>query len=472
MINESIDRKANNKLRWLLIGISGVLAVVGLLLWFGSISVFGPPPRHLRERWEAGHFDLPDDERQRLRGISVEFDPSNDKYADRAIEQTALVSSYVMKRDEPVKRREQLAVFQADPSRKVAVTSEAFRHFYQAYANQDHPVFITSDSILNAFHRILEDSILKLEFRQVEQLERLLPMLDERLAVTRRSADSEVARSARRRAQTVIGVARQLIDPSYEPNSEIRRIVQEETARVESGTGQSMSDWLGEPRPSFLGIDYSRFTPEGLHTRSDKLRRHYRSVRWLQTIPFDVGDDEHLLSLSLIGEAAKDTSWASFAEAYRDFFGGADDWSLQTLNSLHPDSNDLPDSIDTLRTKLMQQSLTAEDEQFITNYGEKLAALLNYELHSASDPLDDAMRCVSVLTQANGNHVHIAVARPQAIYVLYPDHGQGLLCRGAVFPYFEFSDDSVVDDQAWKTRVDSVTSPHRPRWLEPLFTDE
>nr|WP_161501536.1 DUF3160 domain-containing protein [Rhodopirellula sp. SM50] len=797
MMSESVDRKSSNKTRWLLIAVAGALAVVGLLYLFDRISVFGPPPRQLRDRWEAGHFDLPDDERQRLRGISVEFDSSNERYAEHAIEQTQLASSHVIKRDGPVKRREQLADFQADPSRKVAVTTEEFRHFYQAYANQDHPVFITSDSILNAFHRILEDSILKLEFRQVERLQRLLPMLDERLAVTRRPTDSEVARFARRRAQTIIGVARQLIDPSYEPDSEIRRIIQEETERVESGTGQSMPDWLGEPKRSFLAIDYSRFTPEGLHTRSDPLRRHYRSVRWLQTIPFYVGDDEHLLSLRLIGEAANGTSWASFAETYRDFFGGTDDWNLQTLNSLQPDRGELPDSIDTLRRKLLQhlnatgppskindrvaeefappdpeslslrvlsasrtpesilfqatadwtkppasvglllctalgsklarqqlaesnesesiakidsvgslladdsvygeylqclatllkpidsspgfmstdrwqlkscqtvlggwtqmrhtfalqakqnrivlnqsshvgagfvepnpeffrrlgrlasrieksldelgafeisyehmrfrlnesarffmlirtleqegiginkfriqltvedrefvyevfekmgesnpqnwlsfapldgkhselilaaivqvsdyierrelpndraargailkgesssnrvrwqrlakvserlgdlaskqldhQSLTAQDEQFITNYGETLAALLNYELYSASDPLDDAMRCVSVLTQANGNHVHIAVSRPQAIYVLYPDQGQELLCRGAVFPYFEFTDDAIVDDQSWKTRVDSANSPARPNWLKPLFTDE
>lgn len=34
------------------------------------------------------------------------------------------------------------------------------------------------------------------------------------------------------------------------------------------------------------------------------------------------------------------------------------------------------------------------------------------------------------------------------------------------------TDDTIVDDQSWKTRVDSATSPDRPRWLDPLFTDE
>jgi hypothetical protein len=64
------------------------------------------------------------------------------------------------------------------------------------------------------------------------------------------------------------------------------------------------------------------------------------------------------------------------------------------------------------------------------------------------------------------------VTRPQAIYVLYPHHGQQLLCRGAVFPYFEFTDNEIVDDESWKTRIDSATIPARPRWLEPLFTDD
>lgn len=796
MMSEGADRKSSNKLRWMLIGIAGMLTVVGLLLLFDRIGGFGPQSRHLRDRWEAGHFDLSDDERQRLRGLPVEFASSNERYADRTLEQTKLAGSHVIKRDDPVKRREQLAAFQADPTRKVAVTSEEFRHFYQAYANQDHPVFITSDSILNAFHRILEDSILKLEFRQIERLQSLLPRFEERLTAARRSTDSEVTRSARRRARTVIGVARQLIDPNYEPDSEIRQVVQEETGRVESGAGRSMPDWLGKPSPSFLAIDYSRFTPEGLHTRGDSLRRHYRAVRWLQTIPFYVGDDEHLISLRLIGEAAQDTRWASFAETYRDFFGATDDWDLQTLDSLELESNELRDSIDTIRTELLQrlsargppsrindlvalesapldsetlalrvlsafrtpesilfqstagsakppasvgllvctalgsklarkrlaessepdsivkvdrvndlldddsvygeylqclatllkptdsspgfmstdrwqlkscqtvlggwtqmrhtfalqakqnalvlsqsehvgagfvepnpeffrrlgrlssriekslselgafeisyehlrfrlnelarcfmlirglqqeglmknglkslapedrefvsdvydkigasnpqwwlgidhlddkncelvlaaivqisdclergelpndraargailqsesssnrvrwlrlaevcerladvagrqldnQSLTAEDEYFITDYGEELARLLKYEAYSASDPCDDAMRCISVLTHANGDHVHIAVSRPQAIYVLYPDRGQQLLCRGAVFPYFEFTDNEIVDDESWKRRIDKSTTPARPRWLEPLFTDD
>ena len=792
-MSESADWKFNSKLRWMLTGIVGILTAVGLLPLF---RVFGPHPRHLRDRWEAGHFDLSVEERQRLRGLSIEFASFNERYADGTLEQTKLASSHVIKRDDAVTRREQLAAFQKDPTRKVAITSEEFRHFYQAYANQDHPVFITSDSILNAFHRILEDSVLKLEFRQIERLQSLLPKLDERLSEARQSTDSEVARSARRRVQTVIGVARQLIDPNYEPDSEIRHVVQEETQRVESGMGRSMPDWLGKPRPSFLAIDYSQFTPEGLHTRSDSLRRHYRAVRWLQTIPFYVGDDEHLISLMLIVEAAKDTPWSSFAEAYRDFFGGTDDWDLQTLNSLNPDTNESPDSIDTLRTKLLQrldaketpskindlvaeefapldsealslrvlsayrtpeailfhatadpakrpasvglllctalgsklarerlaessesaliaetdesrwldddslygeylqclaklltptdsspefmstdhwqmkscqtvlggwtqmrhtfalqakqnalilsqsqhvgsgfvepnpeffrrlgrlasriekslgdlgafeisyellrfrlnelarsvsliraleqegliknglksltpedrdfvyavyekigasepyfwvegtnqqdgkhyervlaaivqvtdcvergelpndraargtisksesssnrarwlrlaevcerlrdlaskqldnQTLTTKDDHFITSYGEALAGLLNYEAYSASDPLDDAMRCTSVLTRANGNHVHIAVARPQAIYVLYPHHDEQLLCRGAVFPYFEFTEDQIVDDESWKVKIETATTPARPRWLKPLFTDD
>lgn len=806
MVNDLVQRFFNSaatrlqnrrRLRWLLIAIAGMIAVVGLLRLLDRAGLFGPHPRHLRDRWEAGHFDIPDEERQRLRGMSVEFASYYERYADLTVEQTKLERSRVIKRDKPVERREQLAVFLGDPTLKVAVTSEEFRHFYQAYANQDHPVFITSDSILNAFHRILEDSILKLEFRQVERLQKLLPALEGGLSVASRSTDSNVARSARRRAQTVIGVARLLIDPNYEPDAAIRGIVQKETERVESGTERLMPRWLGEPRPSFLAIDYSRFVPEGLHTRSDVLRRHYRAVRWLQTIPFNVGDDEHLIALRLIAEAAKETSWDSFAETYRDFFGGTDDWNLQTLNSLEPDANESPDSIDTIRSKLLQrldaketpnkindwvaaefppldsetlalrllsayrtpestlfqatadssvppasigllvctalgsklahewiaesnesdlivkidrdsgfrdddsvygeylqclatllkptgsapefmssrrwqmkscqtvlggwtqmrhafalqakqnalilsesphvgsgfvepnpeffhrlgrlasrietslgalgafeisyehlrfrlnelarcvmlarsleldgirmyelekqltpedrefvdrvygkmgasvpawwldidhldvekyelvlaaivqlsdcvergelpndraargallagesssnrvrwlrlaevcerlrdlasrqldhQSLTAEDDQFITNYGEELAGLLNYESYSAASPLDDSMRCISVMTHANGNHVHIAVARPQAIYVLYPYRGQELLCRGAVFPYFEFTDSEIVDDVAWKRRVDTATAPARPRWLEPLFTDD
>ena len=40
MMSEGADRKSNNKLRWLLIGIAGMLAVVGLLFLFGRTGVF------------------------------------------------------------------------------------------------------------------------------------------------------------------------------------------------------------------------------------------------------------------------------------------------------------------------------------------------------------------------------------------------------------------------------------------------
>ncbi len=109
------------------------------------------------------------------------------------------------------------------------------------------------------------------------------------------------------------------------------------------------------------------------------------------------------------------------------------------------------------------QSLITEDDYFISSYGEELAGLLKYEAHSATSPLDDAMRCTSVLTHANGNHVHIAVARPQAIYVLYPHQGEQLLCRGAVFPYFEFTDNEIVDDQSWKKRIGLINWRDRLR---------
>lgn len=125
---------------------------------------------------------------------------------------------------------------------------------------------------------------------------------------------------------------------------------------------------------------------------------------------------------------------------------------------------------DIANKQLDNQPLTNKDESFITNYGPELSRLLKYEEFAAWNPIDDAMRCVRVLTQGNGTHVHVAVARPQAVYVLYPDRGQQVLCRGAVFPYFEFTDSGIVDDRIWKKRIDSPSIPARPQWLEPLFT--
>ena len=116
------------------------------------------------------------------------------------------------------------------------------------------------------------------------------------------------------------------------------------------------------------------------------------------------------------------------------------------------------------------EEFDADDNEFISEYGNDLAALLLYESHAGTKPFDDALRAVAILTHqqvrsAETVHFHVAVGRPRAIYVLYPFQGKEVLCRGAVLPYYEYTHASPLTDDEWKSLHDSPNRPPPPVWL-------
>jgi hypothetical protein len=111
-----------------------------------------------------------------------------------------------------------------------------------------------------------------------------------------------------------------------------------------------------------------------------------------------------------------------------------------------------------------------EENRFICAYGEKLAAVMLYGGNSYCTPNDDAPRVVDVFFNPYvGGHLEVGIARPQALYVLYPVRGGEILCRGAVMPYYEFVHDARLTDVAWKSLLDSDKRPKSPDWITPLL---
>jgi hypothetical protein len=88
-------------------------------------------------------------------------------------------------------------------------------------------------------------------------------------------------------------------------------------------------------------------------------------------------------------------------------------------------------------------------------------------------PRDDAPRVVDVHYNPNvARHLHVGVARPRALYVLYPlDKGE-VLCRGAVMPYYEFEHGERLTDADWKSLLDSDNRPETPSWTGPIIGTE
>ena len=69
-------------------------------------------------------------------------------------------------------------------------------------------------------------------------------------------------------------------------------------------------------------------------------------------------------------------------------------------------------------------------------------------------------------------HLEVGIARPMAIYVLYPWHGKLVLCKGAVMPYYEFANNTRLTDAEWKVILDSEQRPDVPEWIKIFFSDD
>jgi len=230
---------------------------------------------------------------------------------------------------------------------RVLVTPERFKQVFTPYVDSRVSVFITSDSLLNTFHVLFEESFLQLETIQASRLKSVLAALRETLAGVdvKLTGDKALIAAAKRRATILIAVARALLGDVPEGLSdEAAKIVRAEAERITAAKGIGKPAWLGKPDPGFRAIDYGRFKVRGFYTRTPSLQRYFRAVAWLQAIPLRVHDDEELLTALMLGSAAGRLLWTgnrdaddhleALLETYNGIVGTGDDWDLGAANAL------------------------------------------------------------------------------------------------------------------------------------------
>jgi len=237
--------------------------------------------------------------------------------------------------------------------RKVLMTNEVFKQVFDPYIHADLPMFITSDSLLAAFHVLYEESVLRMERANARRLPDILRHIWRGLEAQKPPtpppgtdpANVRMGRRAWQRARVTVGTALALLGEAPDGAGEnVARLVKEEVRKVlEAKTldpakiEQSMPAWLGTSDDTFTGIDYSRYKPRGFYTESDALKRYFRAVSWLQSLPFRVSKDEELAAALLLGRAAAEDrfeddrarmAFQEYFRTFRDFVGARDDWDL------------------------------------------------------------------------------------------------------------------------------------------------
>ena len=121
--------------------------------------------------------------------------------------------------------------------------------------------------------------------------------------------------------------------------------------------------------------------------------------------------------------------------------------------------------------QLRDIAFNEEEDAFIISYGEALGGCMLYFRNSYEVPRDDAPRVADVFANpADGKLLEVGIARARVLYVLYPWHGQEILCRGAVMPYYEFKSARRLTDEQWKALLDSPQRPQLPDWVKPIYS--
>ena len=194
--------------------------------------------------------------------------------------------------------------------RKILVAGPPYRQVFQVYEGSRVPTFVTADAVLNAFHVLLEESIVRLEGARAGRLAGVLRPIWDGIpeAIKQFDGPEEEKQDAGRRAQITIGVALRLLGAEFPGASkEILGPIEAESARVVAASGRLRPEWLGPPEDGFPFIDYGRFEPRGFYTRDERLKAYFRATAWLQAVPFRIGQDRELLTAAVISEAISGT---------------------------------------------------------------------------------------------------------------------------------------------------------------------
>jgi hypothetical protein len=275
---------------------------------------------------------------------------------------------------------------------KILITNRVYRQIYEPYINPTNPVFITSDTVINAFHVLFNESVSRFEKANAHKLLDVLKMIwagiaPEKEQLAGKSRDEKPSKghqndmqstyskvngqglrqAARVRARIVIAVAIKLLgDTSIELEGRLKKIVEKEVDRVVRAEDLWLPKWFGNPSHGFTALDYSHYKPRGFYTRSKVLERYFRALSWLQSIPFRVDEDEELMAILLLGKTfsdpydnyAKRLEVEKWFRCYSETVGQADDWDLLLAAQI---VRGRPTDLDTVREFLLKPKSKLEN---------------------------------------------------------------------------------------------------------------
>lgn len=226
------------------------------------------------------------------------------------------------------------------PKRYGVTPSNIYDEIYQ----RDLPVFITSDSILYAFHRSYVEYLAHLEIKHLE------PMVHKLLMATRRSLAKAVSKKKlspeqKRFAEDLdlyLSVPLYLLDAVEKPRLKTSsRVWLEETIEKIKAEKTAPLNIFTQTLDHF---DFSRFKPRGHYAKHRELRTYFKVMTWLNQIPIELtksqgqairihreGFEQAALLSLLIEKSGQLQTHRSLVKVLNAFVGPADDEGPQEM---------------------------------------------------------------------------------------------------------------------------------------------
>lgn len=215
------------------------------------------------------------------------------------------------------------------------VTSGWNREFFQIYEQNRYeyiPSFITVDSVLHNFHLLFDYSLKKLE---EEQLFSALKELNAGMLAASESQHQALTgtswENAALRNVAFFTLANKLLEPAAPVDEGVREAVERELNLIEEHSGIELSPIinLGNAEGDYQE-DYSQYIPRGHYTKSEELKRYFKTVMWYGRMTFRLKNEDEtrsaiLLSLALGQREANFTNWEKIYEPTNFFVGKSDD---------------------------------------------------------------------------------------------------------------------------------------------------
>jgi hypothetical protein len=154
--------------------------------------------------------------------------------------------------------------------------------YYAIYA-QDHPVLITTDSILHALHTAFDHALMELEERVFAPV--LASVLTDARAVVAKGPNSPAAADAELYLTVALDLLALSPGASYEEvppfKREAMRWGKVETLRAILGRIEAQAPSVIELYRGTREVDWSQFTPRGHYTHSEGLQNYFKAMMWL-----------------------------------------------------------------------------------------------------------------------------------------------------------------------------------------------